>query len=278
MGKKEPTLWLREKFPYTYDLRWSLLYGSPFVALSAALFIVRGDRWYCWAVLALAGFFYIGPCVIFIGELLADVVPTFKFIPQGLSLIFRIFGKAYIGLLAVFLRPVVEYIIESKSAKDSNIVLRKMPGQDDSYLEEIIDFEDIKYLKIKISSSSNYWRFGLKFSLDPNFDPSRLTSNHPLYHLAKDETNNIVYRVYYDQNANQPLSNQNLVENYDGSPLIFEIDKKDGLRIVIKNAQGEELLSEKFELHLHKYAMIFAWGDGREYSVRTNLEKKEKQI
>jgi hypothetical protein len=271
----KPTLWLRAKFPYTHDLVWAIQTGALFATVSGVLFVAKVPAWMSWSLLVLSLVFFGLELLVFILELLSKVFSPVKSALKGLRYLLKALSRIYISVLSLFLRPVVEHITESRATKDSTHTLRNLPDHDDSYLNEVLDFEKLRSVQIKLSSSSAYWRFGIKFSSQAAFTEPRVSSNHPLYHLAKDEQNNIVYRVYYDENENQ-RQNENLIESYDGSPIIIEIDKKDGLRIVVKNAQGEELISEKYPRELHKYGRVFAWGDRRDYAVTANIEKRMK--
>lgn len=265
---------LKDKFPYTVGYTsWLIIVGGVSATLAQA---TPDDQDRLKSVVILIAYFLVGVGImIFLFELISKLAPGIKPLLSLLLLIPKLIFKTYVLLLAFILRPVVADILENKITKDSSETLKKLPGQDDSYIDDLLDFDNLRNTKIKFSSPSAYWRFGIKFSRDINFNPSRLESNYPLYHLAKDEKNNIVYRVYYDENKNQ-RQNENIVENYDGSPLILEIDEKNGLRITVKDSQGDELKSEKFPINLHKFGKIFAWGDGRDYSVKANIEKRKK--
>jgi hypothetical protein len=147
---------------------------------------------------------------------------------------------------------------------------------DDFHINDNLDFENFNYEITAIpSNSTNYWRFGIKFSNSSIIPDGRLTQGIPLVHLTKNLEHEWLGFTYYDEkNVLWSIKDKILIEKYSKTSIKLKISASSDKIVII-------VLSDKIELYLHelpkfKFGKISAWGDGMDFSINCTIKRKEK--
>ncbi len=147
---------------------------------------------------------------------------------------------------------------------------------DDFNIDENIDLEKSIYeIVIQPSESTNYWRFGIRFSNSTLIPEGRLNIGMPLLHLTKNLDQNWLGLTYYNEN-NVPwsINDKILIEKYNKTAVAMKVSTSFDKTIIV-------VLSDQIELFCHeisryKFGKISAWGDGNEFSIKCIIKRKEK--
>jgi hypothetical protein len=263
---------LKDEFPKTVGFSWLFLVGVGFATLAQVTPDTQNELK---LGLIYISFTAVGMVILIaFTEGLSKLKPrVFKPLLNVLLFIPKLLQKLYIAILVFLLKPAISKVIENEKAKNLQYTLKRTVNDDD-FVDEILDFENLRSLVIQFRPVTNgYWRFGIKFSSTQNFSHTRVEKNFPLWHLAKNDSGNNMWRTYWNENY-EHTGDVNVISDYDGSKLSIAIDKKDGLRVVVKDIKGKELLSEKFSLDYHRYGQITAWGDQHDYRISAEIDKR----
>lgn len=173
------------------------------------------------------------------------------------------FYWVYIFPLKLMLGPIVDQLLKENREETEDgekfIFLNQKVGvaDDDHYFPRILKVQSL-VIKVKPSQASPRWRLGIKFSADNEFPATRYDSDHPLFHLTKEQgQDNLQYHLYDGKNG----SNGILSSSYsDDSVTVIIRSAGSKTKIIVNDFNQEELI--KIELSLKKKAQLFAWADG----------------
>jgi len=150
-----------------------------------------------------------------------------------------------------------------------DFVLRKPATGDDDYWGQTIDFVETRRLTLTVTpmSPTDYWRLGLKFSQDGRFDEQRYGGGMALFHLAKPAAIPELHWVYYTPSGTSEGERPLLLGYSQNAVTIVCTAGNDELQIEAFNQAGVLQLRNTYPLPTHRYAKVFAWGDGDDYAL-----------
>lgn len=277
--------YLKEEFPNSYSIKGFPGLGATLLAISTLKYlnIINFDNVFAKLItfigLGCLIFFFV---VIFIEFLSKTFSPLKKLIKLLLLVPNFILTILHSLVKSIVKASVLEIIAEENQFMGEEVILKKRSDNtDDDYWTELIDFGKVKKLElmIKPSAFSYYWRAGLKFSKSAEFPPNiRYGKDIPLFHLTKDENENVLKFHYYTEEGSRGTGKVNtIMKDYQNDVvfLVFKVKRgiKDLLNVTVYNSSKKLILDETFSLHSHRIAKLFAWGDGRDYELNTTIRK-----
>jgi hypothetical protein len=195
----------------------------------------------------------------------------------NLGLFSLIIFLSIIGVLYIqsFLRRKISaFAVESSYIKTEYTLTKKI--NDDFNIDENIDLDKFIYeITIQPSNSTNYWRFGIKFSNSTVIPDGRLNHGMPLIHLTKWLEHDWLGFTYYNEN-NVLWENKDkiLIEKYNRTVIKIKISTSfDKTSIIVLSDQNELYYHE---ITRYKFGKISAWGDGNDFSISCIIKRKEK--
>jgi hypothetical protein len=198
----------------------------------------------------------------------SDLVKSvFGWILDKIQLLSRgIFQILYVLPLSFLLKPVINYILKKREEQ------RVMNGEvfefvnqgvgrrdDDHYFSRVVDTKDL-LIFFQPAAGTPRWRFGIKFSNDPNyFTTDRYNEVFPLFHLTKEENeNSLRYNLYLDKKND----NAKIVEKYADTRCSIKVDTNSAHTLIQVYDDKEKMILTK-KMPAKRYGQIFAWADGR---------------
>ncbi len=268
-------------FPNTFNFKGLLVFGGIFLAIRGITIFttkVNGlleQLLQATGILLFAIFF-----LVLLLELLSNVFNnifknTFKIILGFFVGFLNIFRIVYINIVKFLIGGAIVSVIQDiNNIKSNTITLKKGVG-DDEYWNPPISFSGgITTVIFKISPSikTHYWRMGLKFSQNNIFTEARHDVNYPLFHLTKDTSNDLKITYYNESKVQDKSIKYPIIDNYGCEPVFLKLNVKMlTIDVEILDSKKQIVFSYQLNKLTHKYAQIFAWGDGNYYDLE--LEK-----
>lgn len=267
----------KENYPHSSSITGIPLFGLMLLAINLSKLSNIKIADLLLTVATYAGLFFVGLFVsIAVLETFAKFFPTLKKLVLLLMLIPQVLLKLYTLIVKTLIKNSVVLILEEKGNIVSERLVLRNRGADkaDDFWGKTIDFSEIKSLELAItpSSGTDYWRLGLKFSQTESFTTARYGPNFPLFHLTKDNAdNNLKFNYYNEQGQAAENRESILVRGYQKEKIFLTAVVKKGLKsivnIEVKDENKKKVYEREFPLNSHKYAQLFAWGDGKDYEL-----------
>ncbi len=269
---------IKSKYPQSTSIVGFPLFGVALLAINLLKLsnVLVADfvlKLFTYTGLLLIGIFIL----IIIVETLAKIIPLMKGLLQVLVLIPLTISRLYVFLVKKLIKSaVVEIIGEKENYAMESFTLRNR-GQDrsDDFWSRIINFDQIEELKLVVQPTikTDYWRLGFKFSQNEQFTSARFAQNFPLFHLTKDRgENKLKFDYYKEEGIREKVLDSELIRNYKNEKVYLEIKTMRGVRNLIRirilDVHKKQVLQKDFILLTHKFAQLFAWGDGYEYELK----------
>lgn len=277
--------YLKEKYPQSCSVWGMPVFGAALLTINvlklpdvqvSELFL----HIFTYLGVALLGCFLL----IIVFETLSKLFLSLKKVVNLLLIIPKMLFRGYVFIIKFLIkRSVIEILEDKGNFVSEDFILRKPSSdKDDDYWGKLINFNEIKKLELIITPSKEtvYWRAGLKFSQNEVFTSARYGPNFPLFHLTKDVNENTLKLHYYNEQGSRSTAHKDILMNdykNDQVKLLVEVKKglKDVLNITVINSNKKTLFEDKFNLSSHRYARLFAWGDGQNYeiNIRNHIEQ-----
>jgi len=175
-----------------------------------------------------------------------------------------VFHVLYIWPLSILLKPVIGYILRQREEQQMNGELFEFINQgvgrvdDDHYFPRVVATKDL-LVYVQPVVGTPRWRFGIKFSNDPNFFPAgRHDGAHPLFHLTKDENENSLGYNLYLNNTNDSAK---IIKTYADTRCSIKVSTNSSQTVIQVYDDKEKVVLKKIMPAQH-YGQIFAWADG----------------
>lgn len=264
----------KKYFPTTYKYIGLIIPGVALLAINYQWLIgIKIPDLFLQILTYLGLILTILPFLLLSFEFLAKLLPIFSGVLNVLIKIINFVINIYSWLIKILIkRSVISILEEKKNLTSEDFTLKSSAGADESWSRSL-DFVNIKVLKLEIKPNANYdyWRLGFKFSANNTFSTARFSNDNSLLHLTKNTSDNSLLLDYYNQ-ANPELAfrSKKLIEAYNNSLIFLKIGlirHKNVINIEICNDKGKAVFNENLPLDGHRYAQLFAWGDGKEYEI-----------
>lgn len=275
----------RDKFPATLKLLPSILFGGVFLNLNYQWLSPKLPE------IVLTCFFWIGiilivlPVIVFVLEFLSKLFPVFKIVLNFIIQITNFVVNIYVWIIKLLIKQAVVSILEEKKNLTSEQFTLKNSDGKDEYWTRTLDFSDERLLELTIEpkQGSEYWRLGFKFSGNNIFSAARHSLTNPLLHLTKDIGHKDLKIDYYnDSQPNETVRGIQIIPSYRDTEIRMTLQLEEGdqnLKLKIFNNQNENIYQKDLSISLHRYARLFAWGDGKAYEIKikNNIEKNSNE-
>lgn len=260
--------WPKENLPNTFYTSPLLLAGLGCIQASSEIHALR------WVGLAIFAFWIL----VLMLEVLSKIAPIFKRLLNILLFIPRIFIRLYVWFVKLFIRrAVLEIVRGPEEHLGDSFVLRKQPNDDD-YWGRTLDLKSLEKFEFSVDPSSDYWRFGFKFSKDSDFPSGRVSPGHPLFHLGRDNQSSGLKVTYYDTRG-EAILNESIKRGYRNTPIRLVLDHHNAhlrVRVIDSTGRKNTLFEHEYDIDDHAFAQAFAWGDGNDYELRMSYAIQER--
>lgn len=149
--------------------------------------------------------------------------------------------------------------------------------KDDAVHDRILNLSAYDYEIIVQPISTQYWRWGLKFSNEFNFTiPGRVVPGHPLFHLTDSNNGTLAVTYYNDQGKIWTGGVQEILNHYDGEPITVIISSGiNHINIsVVKDGQTKFTFNSESK---YFFAQIMTWADNQKYEIKTTVKEKRQK-
>lgn len=267
----------KESYPHSSSITWIPVFGLMLLAINLSKIsnIQIADMFL--TIATYGGLFFIGIyLLIVVFETVAKLFPALQKVFLLLMLLPRALLRFYTLIVKVLIKNSVVLVLEEKGdIVSEDLVLRSRDtSKSDDYWGKTINFSEIKSIELAIKPTSNtkYWRLGLKFSQTGSFITARYAPNFPLFHLTKDNgENSLKFNYYNEYGKHAEDRDTSLIKVYLGGKTFLFIETQKGLknviRIEVKDENKRKIYERELPLSTHKYAQLFAWGDGQDYEL-----------
>jgi len=153
---------------------------------------------------------------------------------------------------------------------------------DDHYWDKILDLNNYRYsISFTPHYNQDYWRFGIRFSNEPDVNTSeRHSPNFPLFHFTKNtkENNLRIHRLGKFKDSN-PFFETIFLEGYKNEEVSFLLSKHEDDSSLIFIFNKKEHMDKHPNLGTvsgYSYAQLSAWGDGAFFRINVKVIESEK--
>lgn len=291
-GKMRRTIGHRfkQKFPDSASAVHLLYLGSAFLAVglpSILSFVLSSVPYPQWLLIGKCAFWLgiiftaVGLLlltvwlVIFIFEAVLVVKPDSTLTRRSilrLDSFPRLIKSLYVGMVRALIESAVHGIVsETVRNEVANVTFSRTANDDDYYKETLILSAHSYKISVKPKSPTTYWRIGLKFSKTASFTVGRFAPGYPLFHLAKNQDEDKLRIAYYGELGTVELD-QPLIHHYSDELVSLHVSlKNQGAQITVLDEKDRKLKSKMIEGY--SFCQLFAWGDGKEYTLFTKIVK-----
>lgn len=149
--------------------------------------------------------------------------------------------------------------------------------KDDAVHDRILNLSAYDYEIIVQPISTQYWRWGLKFSNEFNFaTPGRVVIGHPLFHLTDSNNGTLAVTNYNDQGEIWTSGVQEILNHYDGEPITVVISSGINHINVSVVKDGQTKFTFNYDSK-YFFAQIMTWADNEKYEIKTTVKEKKQK-
>lgn len=138
------------------------------------------------------------------------------------------------------------------------------PTIDDHYYPNILDLSNYEYEILVVPTAHiEQWRCGIKFSKNTTFpdETERHQKDYPLFHLEKNENEDVLKVSYYDEKGGNINSPTKITFYEEDKVSIKVIKNQNEVSIDVVDENHESILIEQRKIGNYPHCKLFAWND-----------------